>query len=215
MFVTSVLMTGGGCPALTAVYRDGAAGGYRRGVSVPSEVLAQARPIAERAASRVVGPDDAEEIAQKTIEKLWQQDSSTLQNWRSWVWAVAHRAALDLVRQEGRRREILEGYRPRDRDVGPSEQGMRDHAMAQVLSVLSDRDAALLLAQLDGVPNAELAEQFGLANAATVSVTLNRIRGRIRAAFPSADLRELLGDVPRLYDAEARGGPRAAPPHDS
>ena len=184
-------------------------------MSVPSEVLAQARSVAQRAASRVVGPEDAEEIAQETIELLWQQDLSTLQSWRSWVWTVAYRRALDLDAKEKRRRQIIEGYRPRDRDVGPSEQGMRDHVLAQVLSVLSDRDAALLLAQLDGVPNAELAEQFGLANAATVSVTLNRIRGRIRAAFPSADLRELLGDVPRLYDAEARGGLGEAPPHDS
>jgi hypothetical protein len=63
MFVASVLMTGGGWPALTTVYRDGAAGGYRRGVSVPSEVLAQSRSVAERAASRVVGPDDAQKIA--------------------------------------------------------------------------------------------------------------------------------------------------------
>lgn len=180
-------------------------------MSVPPEVLAEARSVAERAASRVVGPEDAQEIAQDTVLKLSEQDLSTLASWRSWVWTVAHRAALDLVRREKRRRQILEGYRPRDRDVGPSEQGMRDQVLAQVLSVLSDRDAALLLAHLDGVPNAELAKQFGLANAATVSVTLNRIRRRIRDAFPSADLRELLGDLPRVYDAQARGGPRGAP----
>jgi RNA polymerase sigma factor (sigma-70 family) len=190
-------------------------GGYRRGVRLPSDALLQARTIAVRSAARIVGPEDAEDVAQETIARLLEQDPAGLQGWRGWVWTVAYRRALDLDAKEKRRRQILEGYRPRDRDVGPSEQGMRDHVMAQVLSVLSDRDAALLLAQLDGVPNAELAEQFGLASAATVSVTLNRIRARIRAAFPSADLRELLGEVPRVYDAEARGGLREAPPYDS
>lgn len=87
--------------------------------------------------------------------------------------------------------------------------------MRQVLSVLSDRDAELLLAHLDGVPNAELAERFDLANAATVSVTLTRIRAKIRAAFPSMQLRELLGEVPRVYDLEHRMGARDAPPGDS
>jgi RNA polymerase sigma-70 factor (ECF subfamily) len=185
-------------------------------VSVPSDLYGEALSIAVRAAGTAnLTADDAEDVAMDTVERLLEQDLSTLDNWRGWVWTVARRRALDLVRRDHRRGDILREQRHRDRDLGPSAQGMRDHAMAQVLSVLSDRDEALLLAQLDGVPNAELAEQFGLANAATVSVTLNRIRGRIRAAFPSADLRELLGDVPRLYDAEARGGPRAAPPHDS
>lgn len=184
-------------------------------MTVPTDVLAQARSIAQRSAARIVGPEDAEDIAQDTVEKLWQQDPSGVQAWRSWVWTVAHNRALDLKAKEKRRREILEGHRPRDRDVGPSQQGVRDHAMAQVLAVLSDRDAALLLAHLDGVPNGELADRFGLASAATVAVTLNRIRARIRDAFPSADLRELLGDVPRVYDAEAHRGPRDAPPRDS
>ena len=188
---------------------------YRRAVRLSTDDLATARTIAERAARRVVGPEDAQDIAQDTLEKLLHQNSDRVDAWRGWVWTVAYRRALDLDAKEKRRRDIIEEQRPRDRDVGPSEQGMRDHAMEQVLSVLSDRDAALLLAQLDGVPNAELADRFGLANPASVSVTLTRIRRKIRESFPSADLREMLGDVPRVYDAEARGWPREAPPHDS
>ena len=168
-----------------------------------------------RAATQVVGPVEAEDVAQDTVIKLMEQDLETLDSWRSWVWTVARRRALDLVRRDDRRREILGEQRHRDRDVGPSAAGMRDHAMDQVLSVLSDRDAELLLAHLDGVPNGELAERFGLAGAATVSVTLTRIRKRIRDAFPSAQLRELLGEVPRVYDVEERRGPRDAPPGDA
>lgn len=169
---------------------------------MPTDVLAQAWAIAHRAAATVVRDHDAEDVAQDTVSRLTEQNLSELRDWRSWVWTVARRRALDLVRQEEARRRILDQHPPRVRDVGPSEQGVRDAAMGQLLSVLSDRDAALLLAHLDGAANAELAELFGLASAATVSVTLTRIRAKIRAAFPSDELRDLLGEVPRVYDVD-------------
>ena len=171
-------------------------------VTVPTDVLGQAWSIAHRAAATAVRDHEAEDVAQDTVLRLTEQNLSELRDWRSWVWTVARRRALDLARQEEGRRKVLDRHRARGRDVGPSAQGVRDAALARVLSVLSDRDAALLLAQLDGASNSELAERFGLANAATVSVTLTRIRGKIRDAFPSAELRELLGEVPRVYDID-------------
>ena len=195
LWARSDMKTGEQPPLLTRALR-------LRPVTVPSDVLAQARSIAHRAAATAVRDHEAEDVAQDTVLALIEQDLSELRDWRSWVWTVARRRALDLVRQEQGRRKILDQHRPRERDVGPSAQGVRDAALGQVLSVLSDRDAALLLAHLDGATNAELAERFGLANAATVSVTLTRVRAKIRDAFPSAELRELLGEVPRVYDIE-------------
>lgn len=171
-------------------------------MTVPTDVLGQAWSIAHRAAATAVREHEAEDVAQDTVLLLTEQDLSELRDWRSWVWTVARRRALDLARQEQGRRDILMRQRVRERDIGPSDQGVRDAALTRVLCVLSDRDAALLLAQLDGASNAELAERFGLANAATVSVTLTRIRTKIREAFPTAELRELLGEVPRVYDID-------------
>lgn len=173
----------------------------RYGAAVGTSMdLAQAWAIAYRAAAGVVTHHEAEEVAQETTLRLSRQDGDGLRDWRGWVWTVARNRALDVLRQQQGRRDILERHKPRERDVGPSEQGMRDAVLSQVLSVLSDRDAEMLLASLDGVPNAELAERFGLANASTVAVTLSRIRRKIRDAFPSAELRALLGDMPRVYD---------------
>jgi RNA polymerase sigma factor (sigma-70 family) len=171
-------------------------------VTVPTDVLAQAWSIAHRAAATAVRDHEAEDVAQDTVLLLTEQNLSELRDWRSWVGKVARNRALDVARREHGRRDILQRHRVREREVGPSEQGMRDAALGQVLSVLSDRDAALLLAHLDGATNAELAERFGLANAATVSVTLTRVRTKIRDAFPSAELRELLGEAPRVYDID-------------
>lgn len=168
---------------------------------MPDEILTEAYLLARDTASRVVS-SEAEDIAQDTVLQLSERDLSELRDWRSWVRTVARRRALDVQRRERRRRQILERGRIPTRLPGPSDAGVRETSLAQVLAVLSDRDADLLLAQLDGASNAELAERFGLANAATVAVTLNRIRRRIRDAFPSQTLRELLGEVPRIYDLD-------------
>ena len=61
------------------------------------------------------------------------------------VWTVARRRALDLARQEQGRRKILDQHRPRQRDVGPSAQGVRD--AAEVAPVVTERPAV----HLDGV----------------------------------------------------------------
>ena len=74
-----------------------------------------------------------------------------------------------------------------------------------LLATLSDRDRQMLLAHVDGASHADLARDFGLADAASVATTLTRIRRKVRIAFPDrADVLELLGPPPRVYDVDRR-----------
>ena len=74
-----------------------------------------------------------------------------------------------------------------------------------LLKTLSDRDQQMLLAHVDGASHADLARDFGLADAASVATTLTRIRRKVRIAFPGrSDVLELLGPPSRVYDVDNR-----------
>ncbi|SFB36846.1 RNA polymerase sigma factor, sigma-70 family [Cellulomonas marina] len=68
--------------------------------------------------------------------------------------------------------------------VGASAQVVAREQLRDALAVLSERERVVLLLWLEGVPNAEIAEQQGYASAAVVSTIVNRARRRIREAFP-------------------------------
>lgn len=179
-------------------------------------MLREAATIATRVARRylmtdrrgeAVAPDD---IAQDVLIAFLRQDVDNLENWRAWVNHVARNRAIDVVRA-GRDASGLPDDNgtsapPRAlRELGGSAAGIWSSVQRDLLATLSDRDREMLLAHADGASNADLARDFGLADAASVATTLTRIRRKLRVAFPDrADVLELLGPTPRVYDIDNR-----------
>ena len=171
-----------------------------------ADQLAEARDIAVRAARRKLRGqpfDWADDIAQETVIKLAQEDPDSLDNWRAWTTTVASRAAVDMLRDEANRGRREAGYTPRG--VKPtSAQAVQFIALAQLLSVLTDRESELFRASVvQGLSNGELAERFGYKNAASVAVTLTRIRQKLKGGHSPEALRELAGELHRVYDPDA------------
>lgn len=93
------------------------------------------------------------------------------------AWSIAHRAATTAVR---------------DHEA-------EDVAQDTVL-VLTEQNLSELATGAAGSGRSHATEPWTWpADAATVSVTLTRVRAKLRDAFPSA---ELLGEPPRVYDID-------------
>ncbi|KQT01272.1 RNA polymerase sigma factor [Cellulomonas sp. Leaf395] len=179
-------------------------------------MLREAATIATRVAGRylmtdrrgeAVTPDD---VAQDVMIVFLRQDIDSLENWRAWVNRAARNRSIDVVRAGWDARGLPDDGTSAPpvgmRDVGPSAVGIWDSVERTLLATLSDRDRQLLLAHVDGASHAELARDFGLADAASVATTLTRIRRKVRDAFPDrAGVLELLGPPPRVYDVDNRG----------
>jgi len=176
-------------------------------MAAPSEAqLVEARTIALHAAKRQLGtsPDEADDVAQMVLVAFLDQDVDLLTNWRGWVARAARNRAID---QQRRSRdgywdsERFEGSAPpkKMRSLGPSATGMWPSIWETLTATLNETEREMLLASLDGASNAEIATDFGYANANTVGVTLSRLRGKVRAAFVDRErVLDLLG-VQRLY----------------
>ena len=137
------------------------------------------------------------------------KDPAEVTDWRPWVWKTARNAAIDQIRDRKRRGGPVAQIDAGDDEApapptrawarGPSQAGMWPAVWEAFTDALSERERTLLLADLDGASYAELAEDFGYANANSVSVTLTRIRRKLRAAYPTRrDVLDLLGDQ-RIY----------------
>ena len=155
-----------------------------------------------------VTPDD---VAQDVLIAFLRQDVDTLENWRAWVNRAARNRAIDVVRsgpgreRAARRRDLrATGRAARRRPQCRSASGTRSSGCSWRRSPTAIGSCSL--AHVDGASHAELARDFGLADAASVATTLTRIRRKVRDAFPDrADVLELLGPPPRVYDVDNRG----------
>jgi RNA polymerase sigma-70 factor (ECF subfamily) len=128
--------------------------------------------------------DRAEEIAQEVFARAVVAPP---RNPRPWLFAVA----LNLVREEGRRRVTLDRrlvlYKAEQQDAveGPDEAMDRDDRIALVrnaLGMLTERDRDALLLKAEGFSYDDIAATLGLARGA-VGTTLSRARARLVEAY--------------------------------
>jgi len=143
-----------------------------------------------RLCARLVGPDDAEDVAQRAFLKAWQGLSGYQGNaaFGTWLYRIATNLCLDDLRQAGR-------FRPRpiedadsvaaDDDVAEAvesaqETAARREALGWALDQLPSEEKLLLSMRVgEGMPYAEIAEALGL-NPRTVGTRLFRARARLR-----------------------------------
>ncbi len=151
---------------------------------------------------RLVGADDADDLAQDVFEKVqravgtFRGDSRVL----TWLYRVATNVAIDRLRTTGRRAEPER----EDDDSDPLEVAlaahagdagsvegeldrtrMRDCILGVVDQLPTSQRAAILLGELRGLSDRELADALGVSLAAA-KIRLHRARRALKAALERA-----------------------------
>ena len=132
---------------------------------------------------RVLGDFDlAEEVVQDALLAAWQQwpVEGMPRQPRAWLWTVARRRAVDLLRRDLRYQEKLAALPP------PGEPDDEDHRLRLMFTcchpaLSSDAQVALTLRTVCGLGTAEIASAFLISEAAVVQ-RLTRARRKIAAA---------------------------------
>lgn len=149
----------------------------------------------KRARNLLRGDVEAEDIAQSAMTDLIKADPWP-DNPEAWLMRIVQRRCIDL---RDDRQELLRALQPEIvyNGEGQAEEALADEVLArqaiepflhtsyrvvikdflnQVMDVLTEREAQLLIGAADGLSHAELAEKYGYASAGTVSQTISRAR---------------------------------------
>ncbi|HVT64342.1 MAG TPA: hypothetical protein VHD81_04250 [Mycobacteriales bacterium] len=169
----------------------------------PEPSVERVHEIAIRSARRYSPRCPAEDIAQDVVEKWLRQDPKPAK-WKGWVVAVTRNQVHDVMGRQPAAKELAVDFDAVDDHrilgvalFGPSAAVIAREQLRRLLGNLPPAECRVLVASLDGLTNAEIAEAFGYANSAAVATVLSNAKGRIRAAHPDVDW-EILPQ--RLYD---------------
>ncbi len=152
--------------------------------------------------ARLVGPSDAEDLAQDVFEKAqraigkFRGDSRVL----TWLYRVATNAAIDRLRSAERRSDLEGGDAagdPADAPGAPEAADehsldgeldrtrMRECILQVVEQLPASQSAAILLGELRGFSDRELADALGISLGAA-KIRLHRARRALKAALERA-----------------------------
>lgn len=184
------------------------------------------RPKVLRYLTRMVGESEAEDLAQAVMLKV----SDGLRGFRgesavsTWIYRIAHNAALDALRKRSPGPAPLDVLRSgqHDADVGGDDAGsfapeaqtpsveslvMREEMNACIREFIERLPepyrAVMVLAELEGFRNAEIAEILGVS-LDTVKIRLHRARERLRGELASGC--SFHRDVDRGLGCEPKSG---------
>ncbi|WP_228389296.1 sigma-70 family RNA polymerase sigma factor [Cumulibacter manganitolerans] len=137
--------------------------------------------------ARVASRPDAEDLVQEALARMLKaSDRIDPQTAEAYAITTARNLIAtrwrDEMRFRERRHQLVEvDHAPTPEDSAVDAEDGR--LMAEALSRFSDEDRALLLAhEVDGVPNAELADRIG-STAGAVGARLHRLRMRMRVEY--------------------------------
>lgn len=151
-----------------------------------------------KTACRVTGdPRLAEDIQQHVFVRLLEKPpTAAIDCWKSYLCAMATRAAIDELRRARRWRRLADAWlsnRPSD-EPGPQatlDAGTRARTLREALGRIPKRQAeCFALRFLDGLEIAEIADILSIS-ANHVSVTLNRAVHSLRARIRTIESRPL------------------------
>jgi RNA polymerase sigma factor (sigma-70 family) len=129
-------------------------------------------------------PDQAQEIVQVTLERLWTQSQQvTIEHLRAWCFRVASNAIVDWHRQRSRFQELSAATEPM---VEPehSDSGLKNLIQLALNQLSVPQKLAVTLRDLEGYSYAEIGEITG-QNEAQVKINLFRGRQKLRELLSS------------------------------
>lgn len=136
--------------------------------------------------TRLVGPDEAEDVSQEVFSKI----SRSLGEFRgealsAWVYRIATNAATDRMRRKATRPPTVEDddvawADPEESIEQKSIRGEMSECVRSLTDELPDSyRTALILSEIEGLKDAEIAEVVG-ATVQAVKIRLHRARARLR-----------------------------------
>ena len=177
------------------------------------DVFEAARPRLLGLAYRMLGTiADAEDAVQEAFLKWHAADRDEIRNPDAWLTTVTSRVSLDRLRAAQRRREEYVGpwvSEPVVVEPGPEETALRTESLTLGFLALLDRlapveRAVFLLADVFGVPFAEIAEAVGKTPSACRQIA-TRARTRVRREAPRFSANPDRGVIEEFLVAVALG----------
>ena len=161
------------------------------------------RPVVFAVATRLVGPDDAEDVTMETFLRAWQavNQFNGRASLKSWLYRIAHNCAIDALRRRKRQREIF----PEPDEAGGSpleqvadtaaphpadgiERAEAGDALDRALQGLPEEHRLVLLLRYgDGLSYSEIAAASGLPIGTVMSRLFNAKRKLRRAMGGATD----------------------------
>ena len=146
------------------------------------EAIRQSQPDVWRFAAHLIGPADADDVAQDTFLRAWRAlpafrgDSSA----RTWLLSITRRAAADAIRRRQRRRRIARRAEAAAAVATIASNGVDARLeLDELLQTLDDdQRTAFVLTQVIGCSYAETAEVCGV-KIGTVRSRVSRARGAL------------------------------------
>lgn len=182
-------------------------------------VYGEFRPRIQRYLNRLLGPNDAEDVAQEVFTKVSQAlpqfrgDSSL----STWIYRIATNTAYDRLRSPSFRRtgEVPEdsGAPVQDSSTGVEQKlvrtEMNDCIGEYIAALPASYRSVVVLSEHEGLTNQEIADALGVS-VDTVKIRLHRARARLRKELGSGcdfyrDGRNEFACAPK---------PRGVSPHD-
>ncbi len=141
-------------------------------------------------ASRLVGADDASDIVQESLRRLWERrhELAAMGNVSGYVMMIARNLVVDLMRE----RQKMVGFESLPAGESPvsqdpeSEQSDERTLLRRILGMLPDQQQTVVrLSLMAEMSNTDIAEATGLTNEA-VRQNLSRGRKRLRELYKAA-----------------------------
>jgi RNA polymerase sigma-70 factor (ECF subfamily) len=148
-------------------------------------VTSHQRPLSAYARRMVASPQDADDIVQETLLRLWTRADrfdATAARLTTWLHRVAHNLCIDAQRRSGRLQPLEAGEETAGHasPEAEGEQTERQQWLQQALARLPERQrSALLLCHYQGLSNREAGEVLGVGVEALESL-LSRARRQLR-----------------------------------
>lgn len=175
---------------------DLAAGGFEPAFEV---LVLRHRPALLRYCTRILGPDRAEDVVQKTFIRAYEVivDGVRVDNLRPWLFRVAHNAALDSLKDRSLHHvELDEGLNGVERPDQAFERSERLRDVVAAVQKLPPRQRdAIVLRELEGRSYEEIAREMTLSGGA-VRQLLARARTTLRAACSALTPYSVINRVP-------------------
>lgn len=134
--------------------------------------------------SRFKDPELAKDVVQETLLKMYNSCCSDrdIVNVKSWMLQISHNAALDKLAKNKKQREMLiEDSSKSENDIWTSLLPF----LEPLINLLPEKyGTALKLADINGIPQKEIAEELGLNLSATKS-RIQRARQMLKAEIMS------------------------------
>ena len=187
-------------------------------------LVADLRPQLHRYCSRLVGSAiDGEDVVQEALAKAFYAASleSELPPLRPWLYRIAHNTAIDFLRRYERRfvEPVAEVPEPAAADPGADPEIVRA-ALSSFVALPVTQRSAVILKDVLGLPNEEIADALGTTVAAVKSALVRGrtgLRNRTQAELTpwrdrpetSPKEREQIAEYVRLFNARDWDGLRS------